>query len=1713
MKHSLFMGIMIIFTLAMVGAVQGSLTDGLVLYMPFNQSSSNTTFTRDYSGQNNNGTVIGATLTSNHNSYNFVSAGQYIDFGNPSSLNFNNVSFTLSAWIKSTGTDPANGDTILGKRASNGARGYELRLKASGALRLSLREEGGSEKTYETFTTLDKDTWYYVTVVIDQPNNDVLYYIDGKYDRTVSCTNCQTNIGSYGDSFIIGAYGYTGISWNGSLDNIRVYNKLMDATNISLLYSEGHGDNLYISNTGSDSNNGLSEATPLKTISSLNSITNIPGDILSFKSGDFWSERLYFYNESGNKDFPITINSYGSGKIPEIGGRFNLYNTSLANWTLEYYNVYSTQTNTIPYRVWLSGIEYSESVNNNSVNNYDRWYYDSVNDKLYIYATQNPANEYTSFKGVEGVNDFFSSIYIELSDYLIFNNINITGNTPGVYIEGGQNNIFDNVYLGYYSMYSFVTYADIPTYRLSINNSIINSYIDSGYDLKNNYSFNGNDAIKLNEGTNHTIIENNTIIGFGHAGVYIEGISNSANYVEGSSYNIVKNNSIYFNQLTYGRCFGIDGNESQTKNNNITGNRCYNSTIRDQINGNNNEYSYNIISIKNNTEKYTDSKSQGIDFETYSSGVSHDNLIDHNTIYQTCDAGISTRDTVDTPHNHTITNNIIYNSGYCSRSYSDISVFVEVNAGLDYNYSNNLIYKTDLITDTIDYRGTIYNVANWNSADAGGDDIKDNLYTDPLFVGNTLYPNLNTYASNMSTTGSYVGALEPVACIDSDGDGFNSSVLNPACGTAIQLDCDDTNSSVLPAYDDMSPTTSIKICPGTYNLGDEGNTGIIYPSASNIIIDGNGAEIISNETGIYFASASCENVTIKNFILTGNGLENGIFPNGRKNQTIINNTIRGFSKGIFYLTHYGKIEDNNIENNTAYGIWHQGNETIIKNNYLYNSSTYLMYAKTSNYLTIDNNIIKKSARGIVFETVKYSNVSNNNVTNMTNSLIESASASGTYNNNYFNNYGYQTRNCYDSNGYNEHYFNNSCYQYYHSAFDCNTQYCDNNIVYNNYFQTTVSDLRSTIFIQDNENHTVYNNTIITNGAGIQEDSTSGKKSYNNTFEDNIVSATYNYCLFAKGNNTLFKGNDLSGCITNEKTKVVNGGYNNYKLTFTNNIANSFFTIYENMNVIINSTPSVLKVNLSNGGVWILNHTGRKDKRIEGNKLISPSIESDGYLIGAETITTTTENCTIPFGGLDMDEDMIMCDGFPFFNITSSITIGASNININGQGSTLFGKTTLDCIESASNRVGVVFENFTIRNCKKGIDIWSDDSSIYRNLILRDNTEFGIRVQGTENTVFDNITTNNTGTGYGMFVKTTDYINITNSYFTNARYGIYTLTTDNTWVNNSYFIDHVFNALYFNTNSNHILFENNVVYNTSQFMVRINFTENSIFRFNVLNFTNDDIIFEVENATDTVFHNNIGDQVGWNYFDIGGDNITIYDNYGRDVFHNYLDTLPVANRTVMSNSWFYNNTGYNISQNAVYMTHGISNNIENNTFTLINNSGFAIEGDSRFLINNNFTGNIINNSRRGVFTGSTNSIFKQNTFDDVVVHGVGGWWGDCTQWDNSQFINNNYVSGEIEYYTINAALCQKNINIIIDEPSAIQHRINISGSYAIFRYNGDKNLQVEGTEITSNGDLVVNDEFTLICDTYLKLQNNWKFNNVYLQDSCNIYIESGGSLNG
>lgn len=104
----------------------------------------------------------------------------------------------------------------------------------------------------------------------------------------------------------------------------------------------------YVSATGNDSNSGLTQVVPWKTIDKVNLFTFSAGDQILFKRGDTFYGTLRI-TQSGTTGNPITFGAYGFGDNPVITGLvsvstwtnlgFNIWQSSSAVSTLDYSNI------------------------------------------------------------------------------------------------------------------------------------------------------------------------------------------------------------------------------------------------------------------------------------------------------------------------------------------------------------------------------------------------------------------------------------------------------------------------------------------------------------------------------------------------------------------------------------------------------------------------------------------------------------------------------------------------------------------------------------------------------------------------------------------------------------------------------------------------------------------------------------------------------------------------------------------------------------------------------------------------------------------------------------------------------------------------------------------------------------------------------------------------------------------------------------------------------------------------------------------------------------------------------------------------------------------------------------------------------------------------------------------------------------------------------
>jgi len=123
-------------------------------------------------------------------------------------------------------------------------------------------------------------------------------------------------------------------------------------TALCFCFSAAHAQTYYVSNTGSDTNNGTSQTTPWATADKVNNTQFQPGDSILFERNGEWRDHIYPIS-SGTAGNPITFADYGTGSKPIFWGSDVLKN---ANFVSQGGGVYTYQIATEVDAVLCNGV-------------------------------------------------------------------------------------------------------------------------------------------------------------------------------------------------------------------------------------------------------------------------------------------------------------------------------------------------------------------------------------------------------------------------------------------------------------------------------------------------------------------------------------------------------------------------------------------------------------------------------------------------------------------------------------------------------------------------------------------------------------------------------------------------------------------------------------------------------------------------------------------------------------------------------------------------------------------------------------------------------------------------------------------------------------------------------------------------------------------------------------------------------------------------------------------------------------------------------------------------------------------------------------------------------------------------------------------------------------------------------------------------------------
>lgn len=205
--------------------VNSSLEIGLITYYPFNGNAD------DESGNGYHGTIIGATLTSNRfgeqsKAYIFDGINDYIKVP----INLPETQYTYSLWFKTN--NPNTGISSVRDTDLGPSNDRNIWLNSG-----DVNHRLWNNQTITTSGTNYADNlWHHLVIVVHWKFGQIIY-IDGEQKAIGNKNRSDFDTDAY---FDIGYAGYAGFNYfDGSLDDIRIYGRILPTQEIFKLFKEG----------------------------------------------------------------------------------------------------------------------------------------------------------------------------------------------------------------------------------------------------------------------------------------------------------------------------------------------------------------------------------------------------------------------------------------------------------------------------------------------------------------------------------------------------------------------------------------------------------------------------------------------------------------------------------------------------------------------------------------------------------------------------------------------------------------------------------------------------------------------------------------------------------------------------------------------------------------------------------------------------------------------------------------------------------------------------------------------------------------------------------------------------------------------------------------------------------------------------------------------------------------------------------------------------------------------------------------------------------------------------------------------------------------------------------------------------------------------------------------------------------------------------------
>lgn len=399
--------------------------EGLVLNLHLDQNSATQ---EDSSGNGNDGTVSGATVTSDGRfgrAYDFDGVDDYINLDTCDNNNFCLQNISISCWFKTSDLGTTKEQSLcanIGSRFYLGINVDETGTSCSTDDVCGIYYNGTDFRDVDAGIILSEDVWYNVVYTRDQNTNLVSLYIDGDLKDTSTMIGDIEYLTSR--DVRIGNNNFNTNNFNGTIDEVRVYNRSLSQDEISALYRMQSN---YIQFKYNESTINNTIVLPFNKTLNI-SVFNI-------------SQNTYFNRSINNflSNTSINLSSYQS-KVQFVAKEI-ISNSSISSFNLTI-GSFTNTTTTGTLDTYLDANTYSlegESTGYNYLvpKNYTAVAFTSSSDTVYFANILFNITAYDVNDSTQ-INSFWTEIY--QGNTLVLNQSTTNGNNE-IYLPSGTYNI------------------------------------------------------------------------------------------------------------------------------------------------------------------------------------------------------------------------------------------------------------------------------------------------------------------------------------------------------------------------------------------------------------------------------------------------------------------------------------------------------------------------------------------------------------------------------------------------------------------------------------------------------------------------------------------------------------------------------------------------------------------------------------------------------------------------------------------------------------------------------------------------------------------------------------------------------------------------------------------------------------------------------------------------------------------------------------------------------------------------------------------------------------------------------------------------------------------------------------------------------------------------------------------------------------------------